>query len=129
MRKSKDSPVDLMEQIKERRKHRRLDVRLPLEYRREGAGRGGVSRTMTVNVSTGGLYFETAAEDMRIGDKVQMELGVPEGEERFPRHSKITTGGQVVRVNSLEGANKGGGPEYPRYGVGVEFQQGFKLAF
>ncbi len=129
MRKGKVRLTDLMEQIKERRKDRRLEVRLPLEYRRESAIRSGINRTVTRNVSTGGLYFETAAEDLRVGDNLQMELGVPEGEERFPRHSKITTGGQVVRVDNLEGERSGEGLEYPRYGVGVQFRQGFKLTF
>jgi hypothetical protein len=121
--------IHLMEQIKERRKHRRLNVRLPLEYRREGSIRGGMNRTVTVNVSTGGVYFETVSDELHPGDKLQMEMGVPEGEERFPQHSKIRTGGQVVRIHSIENEPYSEGVEYPRYGVGVLFQQGFRLTF
>jgi hypothetical protein len=113
----------------ERRSHRRLEIRLPLEYQRAGLGRANVSRTMTINVSTGGVYFETASEDIKVGDKLTLELAVPPGDGRFPQHSRIITVGQVVRTSVIDGRPNDQGHTFTRHGVAARFQQGFKLTF
>ena len=115
--------------IQEKRVHRRLQVNLPLDYRRADSYRPSVSRTTTVNVSTGGVYFETAATDLQVGDRLLLDLGIPHDDNRFPQHGKISTGGQVVRTTIVEDGPVGGGTPPARRGVAVRFQDAFKLTF
>lgn len=112
----------------ERREHRRLEVRLPLAYRRTDAARVSDLRTRTINVSTGGLYFETTDEMLRPGVELDLELDVPEGDERFPPHSRIKTTGRVVRCEVLTDT-EAGTVEFRRLGVGAQFEKGLKLVF
>jgi hypothetical protein len=114
---------------KDKRAHRRLQVHLPLEYRREGLGRCNVSRTTTKNVSTGGVYFETTADDFKPGEMLALEVGVPEDDPRFPTHGKIATTGKVVRTVKIDQPVKTGQPSFTRYGVAAVFQEPFRLTF
>ena len=112
----------------EKREHRRLGIRLPFEFKKSGSVGTTSFRTMTVNVSTGGVYFETTA-DFQKGDKLLVHLGVPQDDERFPQESKIATVGQVVRVTQINNKPNADGITFPRYGVAAEFQRGFELSF
>ena len=114
---------------KEKRAHRRLDIRLPLEYRRQDMHRTQFFRTMTINVSTGGIYFETSDEDICPGDKLIFEVGVPPGDKQFPQEGKISTVGEVLRAKSIKNKINGKGVQLSRYGVAAKFEQGFKLIF
>ena len=120
-----------MEDLKvhERRTHRRLDLRLPLEYRKTDAVRGALSHSTTRNVSTGGLFFETMAEDIRRGDLIDLHLGVPASDDRFPPHGKIVTVGEVVRKSLVSQADGNAAGGVARYGVAARFKQGLKLTF
>ena len=114
----------------EKRTHRRLAVRLPLAYRRADSPRANGSHMSTINVSTGGVYFETTDEDLRTGDELVLELNVPEGDERFPPHSKVKTVGRVVRTEVIDGDDEGDGAvRFRRLGVGALVEQGLKLVF
>lgn len=118
------------QQQKEKRAHRRLAVRLPLVYRRADSPWANGSTMSTVNVSTGGVYFETTDEDMQPGDALALEFNVPEGDDRFPPHSTITTIGRVVRTEVLDGGDDGGdGVPFRRLGIGAQFEGGLKLVF
>ena len=112
----------------EKRAHRRLEIRLPLEYRKRDAGRSNAFRTMTVNVSTGGVYFETTDEALGVGDTLEFELGIPPGDSRFPLPGKISTKGKVVRTIAIPGQELNGKiPSYARMGVAARFQEEFKI--
>ncbi len=115
--------------FKEKRAHRRLDIRLPLEYRRQESPRANMFRTNTVNVSTGGVFFITTVDDFKPGDKLAFDLGVPPGDGRFPQEGKFSTTGQVVRTSIIDNTPNAKGVSIPRYGVAARFQQGFKLTF
>ncbi len=77
--------------FKEKRAHRRLYIRLPLEYRKRDTGRSNAFRTMTINVSTGGVYFETTDEGIQVGDILDFALGIPPGDSRFPLPRVLST--------------------------------------
>lgn len=112
----------------EKRAHRRLDIRLPLEYRKREGVRSKPLRTMTINVSTGGVYFETTDEDIRLGDILEFELGIPPGDSRFPLPGKIANKGKVIRtaaIDDQEGETEM--PSYTRFGVAAQFQEEFKI--
>jgi len=115
-------------EFEEKRAHRRLYIRLPLKYRKRDAGRSNAFRTMTINVSTGGVYFETTDEDIQLGDILDFELGIPPGDSRFPLPGKIANTGKVIRTAAIADQDLGnGGPSYSRFGVAAQFQEEFKI--
>jgi c-di-GMP-binding flagellar brake protein YcgR len=108
----------------ERRKHRRLEIRLPLQYCPVGDTGVNVCRTVTRNISTGGLYFDTDDADIRPGMVIELELTIPPGEGYSPYQGQISGLGEVVRVDvadSPAGAR--------RVGVATRFREGLKLSF
>jgi hypothetical protein len=112
----------------EKRASRRLELKLPLEYHRLGNPRG-TCRTRTINISTSGVLFETAAEDIAPGDQLSLEFGIVPADERFPQNSKITTTGEVVRCDPLNNDTDGCDLDVSRYCVAAKFTQEFKLVF
>jgi len=114
---------------KEKRAHRRLDIHLPLSFQIKGSGRSNNYRTTTINVSTGGTYFETTADDITVADKLSLELELPTGDGRFPPQGKIVTEGEVVRCITIEDEPNKEGLSFPRLGVATRFQKGLNLQF
>lgn len=118
---------------KERRQHRRLAIRLPLECCSADLGREHALRTVTANVSTGGLYFELDLMDEvavpEIDSLLNVELTVPPGDGYFPYEGRVSSVGEVVWCDSLTrpGDAEAEGP--PRVGVGVRFRDPLKLSF
>jgi hypothetical protein len=106
----------------EMRKHRRLDIRLPLEYAPATQGAVGTHSTATVNVSTGGVYFETDHPDLGAGDLLNLHLTIPPGGGHFPYQGRISSLGVVVRVNHLSDNPR-------RWGVAAQFRESLKLDF
>ena len=113
----------------EKRAHRRLEIRLPLSFHKEGSGRSNKYNTTTVNVCTGGAYFETTAEDIAVGDKLALELEIPGNDGRFPPQARIVAEGQVVRCLTIEDEPNLEGLSFPRFGVATRFPKGLNLQF
>ena len=111
----------------ERRKHRRLHMSLPVEFRRVGQSSTGRHRSVASDVSTGGIYFETMLDDLRKGDLLDIELTIPPGEGHFPYQGRVSSTAAVVRTEKL--AKSAGLISNPRIGVGAAFRESFKLAF
>ena len=114
--------------IAEKRVHRRLDVRMPLEYSPANQPHANVSSNVTINVSTGGLYFETADSHLQLGDELNINLAVPPGDTRFPPHAKISSTGRVVRVNEIKNLPNHDKVAFARFGIAAQFQKPLKLA-
>jgi len=106
----------------ERRKHRRLEITLPLEYSLLANGAHGTHRTTTTNVSTGGVYFETEQPGIQPGGLLDLQLTIPPGEGHFPYQGQISSLGVVVRVDRLKGDPR-------RWGVAAQFRESLKLSF
>ena len=111
----------------ERRKHRRLQMHLPLEFRRATESAAGQHRTMTRDVSTGGIYFETAMDDLRKGELLDIEMTIPPGEGHFPYQGRVSSVARVVRTERP--SNSAERTANPRMGVGAAFRESFKLSF
>ncbi len=111
----------------ERRKHRRLQMHLPLEFRRATESAAGQYHTMTRDVSTGGIYFETAVDDLRKGELLDIEMTIPPGEGHFPYQGRVSSAARVVRTEKPLGL--AGRAANLRVGVGVAFLESFKLSF
>ncbi len=94
----------------ERRKHRRLPIQLPLICRDpQGTNEHVLVRSKTVNVSTGGLYFETLAHDIKPGQPIEVELTIPPGDGHFPYQGRVTATGEVIRIYHLPDRTDGQG--------------------
>lgn len=117
----------------ERRSHRRLAIRLPLECRRAESDREQVFRAVTSNISTGGLYFELdlpeGAEALAARSQLNVDLTVPPGEGHFPYQGRLSSVAEVLRCEPLTNghASTPGGPR--RIGVAAQFCEALKLAF
>lgn len=116
-------------QSKEKRSYRRLDMSLPLEYRKPKNENCNFLRSITKNVSTGGVYFETTDDSLKAGDILTFELGIPEGDNRFPKHGTISTTGKITRLTSIAINGDQSPSRLSRFGVAASFQKGFKLEF
>ncbi len=106
--------------------HRRLEIRLPLQYCPVGDTGVNVCRTVTRNISTGGLYFDTDDADIRAGMLIELELTIPPGEGYSPYQGQISGLGEVVRVDAADPPVAGGSR---RVGVATRFREGLKLSF
>ncbi|UCD28292.1 MAG: PilZ domain-containing protein [Planctomycetota bacterium] len=117
----------------ERRQHRRLNIRLPLECYPAGTERERVLRTVTRDISTGGMYFEmplfSEVSVPKINSLLDVELTVPPGDGYFPYVGHVRSVAEVVRCEPLP-ANEGSQPDLPSHiGVAAKFHEPLKLNF
>jgi hypothetical protein len=120
----------------DRRQHRRLAIQLPMECTLDRERRREIMRTITSNISTGGLYFELdlleGVAEPQINDVLQLVLTVPPGAGYSPYQGQISSTGRVVRRAELPPVPvEAAGAERTlrRIGMGVRFQEPLKLAF
>ena len=108
----------------EKRKYGRQAVKLDLSCRKVGLPAEKAYTGCTVNVSPGGLYFETTAEAFRPGNVLKVELSIPPTAGLLELGGCICGFGKVLRTE-----NPGENTKLParRYGVAVEFCQSPKL--
>ncbi len=117
----------------ERRQHRRLAIRLPLECFSTAEGRAKAIRTGTTDISTGGLYFEAdLPEGVRPPDPnslVQIELTVPPGAGYSPYEGRVSTVAEVLRSQRLTHKARCGGAGPDRVGIAARFHEPLHLIF
>ena len=97
----------------ERRKNRRLMVRLDITVRPQGTLGlpGAVEQATTRNVSSGDLYFESSLGDrLEIGDIVDVDIELPARGSTIFTEKHLATKGRVVRMGlpSIEEPNRRG---------------------
>jgi len=109
-----------------RRLHERLAIRLPVECRRDDDGRTSVVRTITQNVSTGGMYLELDASEFQPGDRVLVELIVPPAEGVSPYQGRATCRAEILRVGQVTERTPSG---LERLGVAARFLDRLRLAY
>ena len=112
----------------EKRQYRRLEIRLPLECQKVGEGPETAYRTVALNVSTGGLYFETDAEGLEPGTVLNLELTVPPGDGHWPWQGRVSTTAEVVRVMPIRPGIKNEGSA-KRVAIAAQFREPLKLSF
>ena len=115
----------------DRRRYRRLPIQLPLICRAPECPERIVIRAKTINVSTGGLYFETLSEEVAPGQHIELELTVPPGDGHFPYQGRVTAEAKVIRVDQVQPKQKPaeGLATLPRKGVAASFSAGLRLSF
>jgi hypothetical protein len=110
----------------ERRSHRRLNIRLPVECCKERDDRRQVVRTITQNISSGGMYLELDSADFHPGDRIHIELTVPPAEGVSSRQGRARCTAEVLRVPRVHDG-KGGGVE--RFGVATRFLNRLRISY
>jgi len=101
----------------EKRRHKRLGIKYNLSCRKVGST-GNISYGgRTLNVSTGGLYFETINDKFEQGDLLHVELSIPPTSGLLEFGGKIAGFAKVLRTDSASG----------RHGVALQFCRPPKL--
>lgn len=98
------------------------------------SGLGRAVRTITGNISTGGLYFEMDLldEDMptpQLHSMLNIDLTVPPGDGYFPYEGRVRAAAEVVRCDPARPAASRHTETPTRLGIGARFRDPLKLVF
>lgn len=108
----------------EKRRSHRLLVNLNLKCRKISPPAEQTYTGQTVNVSSGGLYFETLVNTFEPGNLLKVELAIPATAGLLEFGGRISGFAKVLRTNDyLTNTNLAAG----RYGVAAEFSRSPKL--
>ena len=111
----------------EERKHKRLAVKFDLSCCKVGSTTGKSHTGHTVNVSPGGLYFETDTDTLKPGNVVKINLSIPPTAGQLELGGKISAFGRVLRTHNLRDFHTDTSLSSARYGVALEFSQSPKF--
>jgi hypothetical protein len=103
----------------EKRKFRRLPITLDLSCRKVGSSEEQFHKGCTINVSPGGLYFETAENIFALGELLKVELSIPPTAGLLEFGGRISGFGKVLRTGLVSSSGK--------YGTALEFCRSPKL--
>ncbi|MBN1805417.1 MAG: PilZ domain-containing protein [Sedimentisphaerales bacterium] len=85
----------------ERRKTRRLGARFDLSYHEVGSPAYRAYIGSTLNVSTGGLYFETQDRQIKPGSLLEVDLSIPPERGVLEFGGKISGFAKVLRTDII----------------------------
>jgi hypothetical protein len=105
----------------ERRKYRRLGARFDISCRQVGSEGEQSHSGCTVNVSAGGLYFETSADVFRPGNMLKVELSIPPTSGVLDFGGKLAGFAEVLRAEDICGSAPEADSSSDRYGVALQF--------
>lgn len=111
----------------EKRKYRRLPIKLDMSCQKVGSTKEKSHTGCTVNVSAGGLYFETAAGTFKPGNLLKVELSIPPTAGILEFGGRISSFARVLRTHGICDTRPAINLSSPRYGVALEFCQSPKL--
>jgi len=106
----------MMEQT-EKRRHRRLGAHYNISCRKVGSAENKAYNGVTVNVSPGGIYFETTSDTFEQGNLLKVELSIPPTSGLLEFGGKIAGFAKVLRTDSAAG----------KFGVALQFCRTPKL--
>ena len=110
--------------LTEQRKHKRLPLKLDICWRRVDSPQGQLNSGRTVNVSTGGLYFETQSSDALQADSlIRVELSVPPTAGSMHYGGRLSGFARVLRTKQQVGSICGS-----QHGIALEFCHPLKLS-
>src|SRR4030042_6454378 len=75
----------------------------------------------TVNVSTGGLYFETSAGPFKQGNMLKVQLTIPPTSGLLEFGGKISGYARILRTDDIRDLTRKGHASPEIYGVAIEF--------
>lgn len=100
-----------------------MSIQLPVECASTRDGRRIAYRTVTRDISSDGVCFETDGDEFPVGAAIEMELGVPPGDGYSPYSGRVRGIATVTRVDRLIGGSN------PRFRVSAHFGKPLKLVF
>jgi hypothetical protein len=103
----------------ERRKYKRLGDKYDLSYREVGSATDRAHSGCTVNVGTGGLYFETQDVVLKPGSLLEVELSIPPKRGMLEFGGRISCFARILRTEIISDADSG--LTFDRHGVAVQF--------
>jgi len=95
----------------EKRRHKRLGANFNISCRKIGSPSSESYDGRTINISPGGLYFETADGTFEQGSLLKVELSIPPTSGQLEFGGKIAGFAKVLRTDSVSG----------RFGVALQF--------
>ena len=107
----------------EKRKFARLGVEFNLSCSKIGSSVEILHSGLTVNVSTGGLYFQTEADVFKPGSLVKLDLSILPESGLLEFGGRISGFGRVLRTDTIKEIS----PGKSRYGIALEFCRSPKL--
>ena len=111
----------------ERRKYKRLGAEFEISLREVGSTAEQFRTASTVNVSAGGLYFETESATFKPGSLLDVELSIPPRQGLLEFGGRISGFATVLRIDNIYESVKGTDLTFGRYGVAVQFCRSPKL--
>lgn len=111
----------------ERRKFKRLVIALGLSCRKVGSTAEKSHKGCTLNVSPGGLYFETAADAFKPGNILKVELSIPPTAGLLEFGGRISSYGRVLRTCNIYDSRTDSNLRSERFGIALEFCRSPKL--
>jgi hypothetical protein len=106
----------------EKRKYERLPIKLDLSCCKIGSAEEKFHTGYTVNISPGGLYFETAAEVFKLGNLLKVKLSIPPTAGLLEFGGSISGFAKVLRTCNIFDSTSSA-----RYGIALEFCQPLKF--
>jgi hypothetical protein len=119
-RKANDDAGMLMKDRHDKRRHRRLRLHFDVACRNVGSAASKSYGGRAVNVSSGGLYFETVGPVER-GDLLKVVLEIPPTAGLLEFGGKLAGYANVLRAEKLRAGRAGTDPACEKYGVAVQF--------
>ncbi|MHC4418769.1 MAG: PilZ domain-containing protein [Planctomycetota bacterium] len=113
----------------EKRKFKRVPVALGLSCSKVDAPSAQVYKGRTVNVSPGGIYFETGAAVFEAGNLLKVMLSIPPTTGLLEFGGEISGLARVLRVCGREATQADAGGDCGEYGVALEFCQKPRLCW
>jgi len=110
-----------------KRKYKRLPIKLDLSYVEADSTIEKSHAGCTVNVSPGGLYFETAAGKFKPGSLLKVELLIPPTSGLLEFGGTMSGLGRILRIDNIICSCTGTEMPSVRSGVALEFCQPLKL--
>lgn len=81
----------------ERRRYRRLPLKLPVLCQKVGVSVSSVYTGTTINVSPGGMLIEMNSGEFRDGEVISVEVSMPPSKELFEFGGSLSGYGKVLR--------------------------------
>ena len=105
----------------ERRKYKRLGARFDISCRKVGSTEEKSYRGYTVNVSPGGLYFQTAVGAFKPGNLLEVKLSIPPAVGILEFGGRISAFARVLRTDSIDVSPARTNLSSAEYGVALQF--------
>jgi len=105
----------------EKRKYRRLGAKFDISCRKVGSTEEKSYRGCTMNVSSGGLYFATAAATFKPGNLLELTLSIPPTAGILEFGGRISGFARVLRTDNFHVSPVDTGSSSARYGVALQF--------